>query len=86
MQVETTPMPYRGRSITWQGRAFHFERMQPIEAGGDVVMWAVSRGGEFRGEFIGTMPCSPEVTTKEFEVRGLRWLGELLGPPVDPTV
>lgn len=56
--------------------------MQPAEAAGDLAVWAVSRGGEF----IGTMPCSPEVTTKEFEVRGLSWLGELLGPPVDPTV
>jgi hypothetical protein len=35
----------------------------------------VSRGGEF----IGTMPCSPEVTTKDFDVRGLHWLAELLG-------
>jgi hypothetical protein len=72
-------MTYRGRSITWHGQAFHFERMQPKESTGDPSMWAVSRGGEF----IGTMPCSPEVTTKEFEVRGLCWLGELLGPPVD---
>lgn len=73
-------MRYRGRSITWQGQAFHFERMQATEAG-EVVTWAVSHGGEF----IGTMPCSPEVTTKEFEARSLCWLGELLGPPVDPT-
>ena len=82
MQVETTPMRYRGRSITWQGQAFHFQCMQPTEAGSDPVLWAVSRGGEF----IGTMPCSPQVTTNEFDVRGLSWLGELLGPPVDPTV
>lgn len=54
--------------------------MQATEAG-EVVTWAVSHGGEF----IGTMPCSPEVTTKEFEARSLCWLGELLGPPVDPT-
>jgi hypothetical protein len=82
MQIETTTMPYRGRSITWHGQAFHFERMQPTQAAGDLAIWAVSRGGEF----IGTMPCAPEVTTEEFEVRGLWWLGELLGPPIDPTV
>jgi hypothetical protein len=38
-------------------------------------LWAVLRGTEF----IGTMECSTEVTTKDFEVRGLRWLSELLG-------
>jgi hypothetical protein len=41
----------------------------------ETPLWAVSRSGEF----IGTMACPPEVTTKDFDVRGLRWLGELLG-------
>jgi hypothetical protein len=35
----------------------------------------VSRGGEF----IGTMPCSPEVTTQDFDVRWLHWLADLFG-------
>jgi hypothetical protein len=37
--------------------------------------WAVARAGEF----IGTMPCAVNITTGEFEVRGIRWLSELLG-------
>ncbi|MGH7516889.1 MAG: hypothetical protein ACREOC_05400 [Gemmatimonadales bacterium] len=37
-------------------------------------MWAVSR----HGEFIGTMPSAPEETTKEFELRSIRWLADLL--------
>jgi hypothetical protein len=41
----------------------------------DTSLWAVSRGGEF----IGTMPCPPEVTTKDFDIRGMHWLAELLG-------
>jgi hypothetical protein len=63
------------RSITWQGQAFQFERLQPKASRNDSPLWAVYR----RGEFIGTMPCSAEVTTKDFDVRSVRWLGELLG-------
>jgi hypothetical protein len=37
-------------------------------------MWAVS----WRGEFIGTMPSSPKETTKEFELRCIRWLSDLI--------
>jgi hypothetical protein len=36
-------------------------------------VWAVSR----RGEFIGTLPCHPEETTKEFEIRCIAWLRDL---------
>jgi hypothetical protein len=68
-------MRHRSRSITWQGQAFHFKRLQSEPSGGETPVWAVSRSGEF----IGTMVCTPEVTTKDFDVRGLRWLGELLG-------
>jgi hypothetical protein len=68
-------MRHRSLSITWHGQAFHFERLNPRVSSKETALWAVSR----RGEFIGTMPCSPEVTTKDFEVRGLRWLRELLG-------
>jgi hypothetical protein len=39
------------------------------------VTWAVSR----RGEFIGTMSCSEEITTRDFDVRCSGWLGDLLG-------
>jgi hypothetical protein len=68
-------MHHLSRSITWQDEAFHFERLQPRASASDTPLWAVSRGGEF----IGTMSCSPEVTTRDFDVRCLRWLSELLG-------
>jgi hypothetical protein len=61
------------RSVSWDGQTFHFESLQPSPS--ENHHWAVSR----QGEFIGTMPCEVEVPTKEFEVRCLRWLGELLG-------
>jgi hypothetical protein len=72
-------MRHRTRNITWHGQAFHFERLHPKTSSSESPLWAVSRAGEF----IGTMLCSPEVTTKEFEVRGQRWLRELLGSSTD---
>jgi hypothetical protein len=72
-------MHHRTLSITWHGQAFHFELLNSHATSKESSLWAVSR----RGEFIGTMPCSPEVTTKDFEVRGLRWLRELLGSSAD---
>ena len=69
-------MRHHMRSLTWQGEAFRFERLQAAEDS-DCPQWAVSR----RGEFIGTMPCGTEVTTKEFDLRCLGWLRELLGAP-----
>ena len=71
-------MRYRSRSITWHGQDFNFQRLRPPTASADASLWAVFR----RGEFIGTMPCAPDVTTRDFDVRGLRWLGELLGDSV----
>lgn len=68
-------MRHHQRSIVWQGEAFQFHRLQ-AEPSNDAPLWAVYR----RGEFIGTMLCSGEVTTEDFDVRGLRWLGDLLGP------
>jgi len=68
-------MRHLSRSIIWHDEAFHFERLQSTAPASDAPLWAVSRGGEF----IGTMPCSPEVTTGDFDVRCLRWLSELLG-------
>ncbi len=69
-------MRYHTRSFTWQGQPFRFQRLHLTPAG--EALWAVSR----RGEFIGTMPCSAEITTKDFDVRSLLWLGELLGGSV----
>jgi hypothetical protein len=72
-------MRHHTQSITWHGQAFHFELLNPKASSKEPPLWAVSR----RGEFIGTMPCSLEVTTKDFEVRSLRWLRELLGASMD---
>ena len=59
--------------VTWRGEQFSFERLADRR---DLVpVWAVSR----RREFIGTMPCAEDETTKEFEVRSVGWLGALLG-------
>jgi hypothetical protein len=75
-------MRHHQRSITWQGQAFQFQQLRSDASKNDSPqndspLWAVYR----RGEFIGTMLCSAEVTTKDFDVRSLRWLGELLGGP-----
>jgi hypothetical protein len=68
-------MRYPTRSITWQGQAFRFQCLQSNGSASAPPEWAVSRGREF----IGMMPCSLEVTTKDFDVRCSRWLAELLG-------
>jgi hypothetical protein len=67
-------MRYRTRSLTWQGQAFHFECLQSQGPTSEPTQWSVSRGREF----IGMMPCSVEVSTKDFDVRCFRWLTELL--------
>ena len=67
-------MRYHTRSITWHGEAFQFQQLPPRRAD-DPVQWAVRH----HGEFIGTMPCSPQISTREFDLRCERWLGELLG-------
>jgi hypothetical protein len=66
-------MRYRTRSITWHGEAFQFQQLPP-EPASDPDQWAVRH----HGEFIGTMPCSSQVTTKDFDLRCERWLRELL--------
>ena len=66
-------MRSRTRSLTWRGQVFRFQYLRS-DTSSDTELWAVSR----HGEFIGTMPCSTEVTTKDFDVRGSRWLAELL--------
>jgi hypothetical protein len=67
-------MRYHTRSITWHGEAFQFQQLSTDPAG-DPDQWAVRR----HGEFIGTMPCSSQVTTKDFDLRCQRWLRDLLG-------
>ena len=48
----------------------------------DGLMESVRAGRHWRrGEFIGTMACSSEVTTKDFDLGGTRWLAELLSAP-----
>jgi hypothetical protein len=66
-------MRHRTRSLTWRGEAFHFQPL-PADEVRDAGQWAVI----CRGEFIGTMQCSSEVTTRDFDVRCIRWLRELL--------
>jgi hypothetical protein len=67
-------MRYRRRSVSYAGKPFSFERIASWESGGTGAFWAVSH----RGEFIGTMTTSGEITTKEFDVRCMGWLAELL--------
>jgi hypothetical protein len=63
------------RTVRWRSQEFHFETFQPRDTGGGhAVMWAVW----WRSEFIGTMPTEAEETTKEFELRSIRWLADLL--------
>jgi hypothetical protein len=66
-------MRHHMRSLTWRDQAFRFERLQ-AGSDDDNTQWAVIR----RGEFIGIMPCAPEVTTGEFDMRCRRWIQDLL--------
>lgn len=69
-------MHARSRSLTWRGQTFRFHYLSSsANPMNESALWAVSRGNEF----IGTMPCPPEVTTKDFDLRGFHWLAELLG-------
>ena len=67
-------MRYRTRCIEWHGEAFQFQQLPP-DPTNDPIQWAVRR----HGEFIGTMPCSSQITTKDIDLRCQRWLVELLG-------
>ena len=62
------------KSITWDGEFFSFRRLTLSQPSCDPSLWAVFR----QGEFIGTMFCSPDVTTNEFELRAIHWAQELL--------
>jgi hypothetical protein len=61
-------------AVTWRGEHFRFERLKTGVAERSPA-WAVWR----RGEFIGTMSVAEGETTKEFDVRCVRWLAALLG-------
>jgi hypothetical protein len=63
------------RTIRWRAHDFHFETLQGEDTrGGQTPVWAVS----WHGEFIGTMAAGGQETTKEFELRAVRWLADLL--------
>ena len=63
------------RAVAWRGSQFRFERLKNgHDPAARSPVWAVWR----HGEFIGTMPYVEE-TTKEFDVRSIRWLADLLG-------
>ena len=68
--------------VEWHGERYTVE---PLKGNTRVPylppVWAVSR----RGEFIGTMPHRAEETTKEFEIRCISWLRDLLGPRTPDT-
>jgi hypothetical protein len=66
-------MRHQARSLTWQGQAFRFERTKLNDQRRLDCAWAVSR----RGEFIATMSCSAEITTREFDLRCHQWLADL---------
>lgn len=70
-------MRHRSRFVSYAGQAFSFERLNGEKSG---LTWAVSR----RGEFIGTMTCTDEITTNEFDVRCTAWLQDLLGTRSPP--
>ena len=62
--------------VDWQGRRYTAEPLKSqYRATALPPVWALSRGGEF----IGTMPCRSQESTKEFEVRCLDWLRDLHG-------
>ena len=68
------------RFVEWRGVRYTAEPLRTLTRVSSLPpVWAVSRGTEF----IGTLPLKPAETTKEFEVRCLSWLTDLLGPAPD---
>jgi hypothetical protein len=55
---------------------FRFERIEYKDRRKMDCAWAVLR----RGEFIGTMNCSQEIPTREFDLRCHEWLSDLFRP------
>jgi hypothetical protein len=66
--------------VKYAGQPFSFERVEKWGPSENPVTWAVSR----RGEFIGTLTSPQEISTREFDLRCMQWLAELLGsrPPI----
>jgi hypothetical protein len=63
------------RTVRWRDHEFCFETFKGRDAWSDHgPVWAVW----WHGEFIGTMPSAQEETTKEFELRSMRWLADLI--------
>jgi len=64
--------------VEWHGEDYTIEPLKTLPRVTTLSpIWAVSR----RGEFIGTLPYRQDETTKEFEVRCLSWVRDLLGTP-----
>ena len=70
----------RTRTISWRGRTYSFQRLQDAGVAGIAEEWAVLRGGEF----IGMLQCATALSTRDFDLRCLQWLTELLGPRGEP--
>jgi hypothetical protein len=70
-------MPKSHRYVQWHGVRYTAEPLKTLARVSSLPpLWAISR----RGEFIGTLPMRPDETTKEFDVRCIAWLQDLLGP------
>jgi hypothetical protein len=64
--------------VEWYGERYTVEPLKSMSRVTELPpVWAVLR----RGEFIGTLPYRAEETTKEFEIRCIGWLRDLLGTP-----
>ena len=64
------------RFVEWHGELYMAEPLKTLTRVTSLPpVWAVSHGREF----IGTLPYYGEETTKEFEARCVRWIGELMG-------
>jgi hypothetical protein len=61
--------------VEWRSEPYTIEPLKSLSRVTSLPpIWAVSR----RGEFIGTLAYRLDETTKEFEVRCLSWLQDLL--------
>ncbi|HKT59599.1 MAG TPA: hypothetical protein VJQ46_06085 [Gemmatimonadales bacterium] len=72
----------RTRTTHWQGRTYVFQRLQCAGPSDITEEWAVSRGGEF----IGTLQSAADLSVREFDLRCLQWLTDLLGRHGGPSL
>lgn len=75
-------MPVRNRTTHWRGRSYVFQRLLSANPGGITEEWAVSRGGEF----IGVLQCAADLSDRDFDLRCLQWLTELLDRHAGPSL